>query len=77
MLFRSIWHRDGVLVFDDSFLHSAENNSENARAVLIFDIWHPDLTDAEKEAIREFMLTYDNWSKVFAPLSQAVQLALK
>ena len=74
---RKIWHRDGVLVFDDSFLHSAENNSENARAVLIFDIWHPDLTDAEKEAIREFMLTYDNWSKVFAPLSQAVQLALK
>lgn len=74
---RKTWHRDGVLVFDDSFLHSAENHSENARSVLIFDIWHPDLTEVEKEAIRGFMLIYDRWSKIYSPLSKAVQLALK
>jgi hypothetical protein len=34
--------------FDDSFQHEAWNSSPTSpRLVLIFDVWHPDLTDAE------------------------------
>eukprot|EP01059_Diplonema_ambulator_P008597 TRINITY_DN18258_c0_g2_i1.p1 TRINITY_DN18258_c0_g2~~TRINITY_DN18258_c0_g2_i1.p1 ORF type:complete len:364 (+),score=37.01 TRINITY_DN18258_c0_g2_i1:192-1283(+) len=36
-----------VIVFDDSFLHSAWNNTDRSRFVLITDVWHPDLTDSE------------------------------
>lgn len=36
-----------LLVFDDSFEHEAWNDSDQARVILIFDIWHPDLSDAE------------------------------
>lgn len=32
------------IVFDDSFLHSAWNDSGEARFVLVFDFFHPDLT---------------------------------
>ena len=36
------------IIFDDSFQHSARNDhSSKPRVVLIFDIWHPDLTNAE------------------------------
>jgi aspartate beta-hydroxylase len=35
------------LIFDDSFLHEARNESTNPRIILIFDIWHPDLSDEE------------------------------
>ena len=36
-----------VVVFDDSFEHEAWNDSKKSRVVLIFDIWHPDLSDQE------------------------------
>jgi Aspartyl/Asparaginyl beta-hydroxylase len=35
------------IVFDDSFLHSAWNDSGEPRFVLVFDFFHPDLTAAE------------------------------
>jgi len=35
-------------VFDDSFYHEAGNdNTNHPRIVLIFDVWHPDLTAEE------------------------------
>lgn len=33
--------------FDDSFEHEAWHDGPNTRILLIFDIWHPDLTDSE------------------------------
>jgi aspartate beta-hydroxylase len=36
-----------VLVFDDSFEHEAWHDGAETRFVLIFDIWHPDLSDEE------------------------------
>ncbi len=38
------------ILFDDSFLHEANNASDKPRVVLIIDIWHPDLFDAEVSA---------------------------
>jgi aspartyl/asparaginyl beta-hydroxylase (cupin superfamily) len=35
------------LIFDDSFEHEAWNDASSCRINLIFDVWHPDLTDAE------------------------------
>jgi aspartate beta-hydroxylase len=36
------------IVFDDSFEHEAMNESSTTpRIILIFDIWHPDLSDSE------------------------------
>lgn len=36
------------IIFDDSFLHEAANeNIDNPRINLIFDFWHPDLSDEE------------------------------
>jgi aspartate beta-hydroxylase len=42
------WHEGQALVFDDSFQHEAWNDhATEPRLVLIVDVWHPDLTDAE------------------------------
>jgi len=42
--------KQGVpLVFDDSFVHEAWNDTPHARAVLLFDVWHPDLSEPEIE----------------------------
>ncbi len=35
------------ILFDDSFLHSAWNDNDEPRFVLIFDFYHPDLTSDE------------------------------
>ena len=45
-----IEQREGTcIVFDDSFLHSAWNDSDEPRLVLVFDFFHPDLTGEEIE----------------------------
>lgn len=42
---QEVEQREGrCIVFDDSFLHSAWNDSGEARFVLVFDFFHPDLT---------------------------------
>ena len=33
-------------VFDDSFAHGVRNASSQARAVLVVDVWHPQLSQA-------------------------------
>jgi hypothetical protein len=45
------WSPDDFLVFDDSFLHSAANLAAASRTVLIFDTWHPGLSDVERTAL--------------------------
>lgn len=45
------WTEGECLVFDDSFQHEAWNRSSARRAVLIIDIWHPDLSLAEQEGV--------------------------
>ena len=45
------WKRGEALVFDDTIEHEAMNDSDALRVVLIFDVWHPDLGAAEREAV--------------------------
>ena len=47
------WTPGELLVFDDTVEHSAWNHSDHLRVVLIFDIWHPLLTDAERALVKE------------------------
>ena len=39
-------------VFDDTIEHEAWNRSDAPRAILIFDIWNPLLTAAERDVVR-------------------------
>jgi aspartyl/asparaginyl beta-hydroxylase (cupin superfamily) len=41
------WTEGRVLVFDDSFVHVAWNDSPEPRVVLLWDVWHPALADEE------------------------------
>ncbi|MFL5863641.1 MAG: aspartyl/asparaginyl beta-hydroxylase domain-containing protein [Solirubrobacteraceae bacterium] len=41
------WSEGACLVFDDSYDHEAWNHTEEDRIVLIVDLWHPALSDAE------------------------------
>jgi aspartate beta-hydroxylase len=45
------WQEGRCMIFDDSFVHEAWNDSDHLRAVLIFDVWHPDLDAAERDAL--------------------------
>uniref|UniRef100_A0A7R9UC58 Aspartyl/asparaginy/proline hydroxylase domain-containing protein n=1 Tax=Pinguiococcus pyrenoidosus TaxID=172671 RepID=A0A7R9UC58_9STRA len=47
------WTEGQPLVFDDSFEHEVWNKTEQDRVVLLFDIWHPEITLPERAAIRE------------------------
>lgn len=52
-----------LMIFDDSYEHSAWNDSETARIVLIFEIWHPALSAAERTAVAGLLSRYDVLSK--------------
>ncbi|WP_374525938.1 aspartyl/asparaginyl beta-hydroxylase domain-containing protein [Sphingopyxis sp.] len=48
---RRDWRRGSAFVFDDTIEHEAMNPSEHLRVVFIFDVWHPDLSAVEREAV--------------------------
>lgn len=45
------WKPGQAFVFDDTIEHEASNPSDELRVVFIFDIWHPDLSDLERDAV--------------------------
>jgi tetratricopeptide (TPR) repeat protein len=48
---KRIWEPGKLLIFDDTIEHEAMNPTDHLRVVLIFDIWHPALSEAEKAGI--------------------------
>ena len=52
------WQQGRCLVFDDSFVHEANNPSEEDRIVLIVDVWHPDLSRAERAELQRGLGAY-------------------
>lgn len=46
------WQRGEAFVFDDTIEHEAANPSDQLRVVYIFDVWHPGLSEIEREAVR-------------------------
>ncbi|MFA6984866.1 MAG: aspartyl/asparaginyl beta-hydroxylase domain-containing protein [Arenimonas sp.] len=49
---RRRWKVGEVLIFDDSIEHEARNDSDELRVVLIFDVWNPLLSPAERDIVR-------------------------
>ncbi|OYX38643.1 MULTISPECIES: aspartyl/asparaginyl beta-hydroxylase domain-containing protein [unclassified Sphingomonas] len=45
------WQRGEAFVFDDTIEHEALNPSDQLRIVFIFDVWHPDLSAVERDAV--------------------------
>ncbi len=50
---RRQWQVGEVLIFDDSIEHEARNDSDELRVVLIFDVWNPLLSIAEREMVQQ------------------------
>jgi aspartate beta-hydroxylase len=63
------WRVGEAFVFDDTIEHEAWNESDELRAVLIFDVWNPHLTPIERELLRGFFAVADESG--FAPAGAA------
>jgi len=50
-----------IIAFDDSFDHEAANPGAQNRVVLIFEVWHPDLTEKEQAAISATFEARTKW----------------
>lgn len=51
------WEFGKCLIFDDTYAHEAWNRSDETRVVLIFDIWHPEVTAAERAGFGRLLET--------------------
>lgn len=49
------WSTGKCLIFDDTFLHSAANNSSKDRVIFLFDFWHPDLSATEIKVLKQIL----------------------
>ena len=49
---RRQWQVGQLLCFDDTIEHEARNDSDELRVVLIFDVWNPLLSAAERDMVR-------------------------
>lgn len=45
------WQKGQVVAFDDSFVHGCWNPSKDRRICLVWEVWHPELTELERTAM--------------------------
>ena len=45
------WNEGELLIFDDSMEHEARNQSDQERIILLFEIWRPEIGEADREAL--------------------------
>ena len=55
------WREGELLIFDDSIEHEAWNDSDKNRVVLIFDIWRPELSEAERKGVSTIFQAIDGF----------------
>ena len=58
---RREWRIGEAWAFDDTIEHEAWNNADETRVILIFDIWNPLLSAAEREMICELLAANEAW----------------
>ena len=56
------WQHGVGWVFDDTIEHEAWNESDQTRAILIFDVWSPRLTADDRRLITELMVAMDDFA---------------
>ncbi len=49
------------LIFDDTAIHGARNGSDEVRINLLFQVWHPDLSEEEREVIEASYVAHERW----------------
>ncbi|CAE8595944.1 unnamed protein product, partial [Polarella glacialis] len=59
---RRHWAEGEAMVFDQSFVHSTFNPTSEDRVVLAIDLWHHDLSMAERAALSTFFDFIDSWN---------------
>ena len=47
------WEEGKAIVFDDSYEHEVWNETDEARVLLLVDIWHPDVRAEEREKTKQ------------------------
>lgn len=50
-----------IIAFDDSYDHEARNPGTETRIVLIFEVWHPGLTEREQKAVSATFEARTEW----------------
>jgi len=55
------WREGELVIFDDTMEHEAWNRSAEVRVVLLFDIWRPELTDAERSLVAAMLESIDGF----------------
>ncbi len=53
------WQEGKAWVFNDTIEHEARNESRDTRIVLIFNIWRPELTAAERSLVTALLESVD------------------
>ena len=48
------WRVGEAFAFDDTIEHEAWNRSDRLRAILIFDVWNPYISETERDLLRRF-----------------------
>ena len=61
------WQKGRAWVFDDTIDHEAWNDSDQVRIVLIFDIWNPLLSAAERDLVSAFTIGVGRYYGADAP----------
>jgi hypothetical protein len=57
------WQPGKVFAFDDAFRHESWNNSTLPRVNLLFEAWHPDLTEDEQKAVTAAIHARSHWNQ--------------
>jgi aspartate beta-hydroxylase len=58
------WEEGKLLIFDDSIEHEAKNPSGELRIILLFDIWRPELSEAERAGISAIFEAIDTFQSL-------------
>jgi aspartate beta-hydroxylase len=64
------WRPGQAWVFDDTLEHEAWNESDVPRGILIFDVWNPFLTAAERDLVRETVAAVGDYYRGESELSR-------
>lgn len=57
------WQPGKVFAFDDAFRHESWNNSALPRVNLLFEAWHPDLSEDEQHAVTAAFHARAHWNQ--------------
>jgi aspartyl/asparaginyl beta-hydroxylase (cupin superfamily)/Flp pilus assembly protein TadD len=61
------WRDGKAWIFDDTIEHEAWNDSDDVRAILMFDIWNPFLSHAERALVSELLIGIRDYYRMPIP----------